>query len=471
MSSTEGDPKPPVKSAHAAPEGEELKQWKTSVLAMIDKRIDLYPRPLPYNRRVRATRAVVLLLGRIRQLWRNLLRTWRSKFALASWFVDVGQDQRPIFLDSDRIVTAIEKAGHVPELVENIIRFADAETQMHAAWNVSTLWRHTVAHIMTTPNSFRPSLPYEVVERGSTQNLDAIGGLPEPSDEDFQKFEQEMLLLREFQASRDADVAARDYSWSGIYRPYWPARIYASKALPDHLKTLYHLVSIRYSLDSKTNGWRDFTQFKMNPYFQTVFVRQLTESVGVYEFKFQPLDRIENLVFGTTPYLGAFRGLVGPMQLIQPPCKAIELRVQVPFQHPDTTRDFGFPLSTYDSMGTIVHVLNSSGITCEQLCKALEECAEMVLWHWRICADQFRENVLGLEHYTNGIWTLRGRPTIYIVLSDIRPRTLNVPSSTINMPSIIDRQLEWIPKELVRTIEHVEIRDGRLRRYPADLKS
>ncbi|KAI4676382.1 uncharacterized protein J4E88_007298 [Alternaria novae-zelandiae] len=471
MSSSEDIPAPPVKYAHAPPEGEELKQWKTLVLAMIDKRIDLYPRPCPNNRRTRAVRAVLLLFVRIRQLWRNALRIWRSKLASASWTVDVEQDQRPVSLDSDRVVTAIEKAGHVPELVENIIRFADEETQMHAAWNVSTLWRHTVAHVMTTPNSFRPLLPYEVVERGSTRNLDAMSSLPEPSDEDFQIFEQEMLLLREFQASRDADVATRDYAWSGIYRPYWPARIYASKALPDHLKTLYHLASIRNSLNSETDEWRDFTQFEMNTYFQTVFARQLTESVGVYEFKLEPLDRIENLVFGTTPYLGAFRGLVGPMQLTQPPCKAIELRVQVPFVHPDTQRDVGYPLFTSDSMNTIVHVLNSSGITCEQLCEALEECADMVLRHWRRCAKQFRENVLGLEHYTNGIWTLRGRPTIYIVLSDIRPRTLNVSSSALNVPSIIDRQLEWIPKELVRTTEHVEIRDGRLRRYPDDLES
>jgi len=100
---------------------------------MIDKRIDLYPRPFPNNGKVRATRAVLLLFSRKRQLWRNLLRIWRSKLASAAWFVSSAQDQRPASLDPDRVVTAIEKAGHVPELVENIIRFADAETQIHVA--------------------------------------------------------------------------------------------------------------------------------------------------------------------------------------------------------------------------------------------------------------------------------------------------------------------------------------------------
>ncbi|KAH6883303.1 hypothetical protein BKA58DRAFT_397505 [Alternaria rosae] len=229
MPSAEGGPEPPVKNAHAAPEGQELDRWKTSVLAMIDKRIELYPRPWPNCR-----------------------------------------------------------------------------------------------------------TPYEDIELGSSQDLNATGGLSEPSDEDFQKFEQELLLLRELQESCDAArVTAQSPEWSGIYPPYWPARIYASKALPDHLKILHGQVRSRYSLNSYTNKWLDFTKFKMNPYFQTVFARQLTESVEAYEFKLQSLDQIDNLIFGATPYLRTFVDLVGPMQLTQPPCKTIELRVRVPFQDPE----------------------------------------------------------------------------------------------------------------------------------------
>lgn len=150
MPSAEGGPEPPVKNAHAAPEGQELDQWKTSVLAMIDKRIELYLRPWPNCRKVRVVRAVLLLLGRMRQLSRNLLRIWRSTVASASKAVDPEQHQRTILLDRSRVVSAIEKVGHVPELVENIIRFADAETQIRVTWNVSVLWRYTVAHMMGT---------------------------------------------------------------------------------------------------------------------------------------------------------------------------------------------------------------------------------------------------------------------------------------------------------------------------------
>lgn len=203
-----------------------------------------------------------------------------------------------------------------------------------------------------------------------------------------------------------------------MYPPYWPTRSYASKALLDHFKILHGQVRSRYSLNSYTNKWHDFTQFKTNPYFQTVFAQQLTESVEAYEFKLQSLDQIDNLIFGTTPHLRTFVDLMGPMRLTQSACKAIELRVRVPFQDPETTRTFGYPLSSNDSMNNIVHVLDLCGITCAQLCEALEECAEMVLCHWRVCAKQLRENMLELEHYTDGIWTLSGRPTIHIVLSD-----------------------------------------------------
>ncbi|KAI4952443.1 hypothetical protein J4E91_002913 [Alternaria rosae] len=204
-----------------------------------------------------------------------------STVASASKAVDPEQHQRTIPLDRSRVVSAIEKVGHVPELVENITRFADSETQIRVTWN-----------------------PYEDIELGSSQDLNATGGLSEPSDEDFQKFEQELLLLRELQESCDAArVTAQSPEWSGIYPPYWPARIYASKALPDHLKILHGQVRSRYSLNSYTNKWHDFTQFKTNPYVQTVFAQQLTESVEAYEFKLQSLDQINNLIFGTTPHL------------------------------------------------------------------------------------------------------------------------------------------------------------------------
>ena len=471
MSSAEGDPKPPVKYAHAAPEGEELKQWKTSVLAMIDKRIDLYPRPFPRNGRIRATRAVLLLFVRIRQLWRNLLRIWPGKLASASWTVDVEQDQRPVSLDPDRVVTAIEKAGHVPELVENIIRFADAETQIHVAWNVSALWRHTVAHVMANSNSFRPSHPYEVVELGSKRNLAAMSGLPEPSNQEFQKFERELQLLRGLY--EPLEVSPHNH-WSGIYPPYWPARICASKTLSDRIKDLYHEHD-RYSTCLETDELHDFTQLKMNPYLQTVFSRQLTESTGVYEFKLQSLSvstslihGIPPLIYGVNPYRRTFVDLMGSMQLTQPPCKAIELCVQIPFQSPDSQPKH--PISFRNSTHTAIHVLNENGVTCAQLFDALEESAKRVMEHWELCARKFRENVLELEEYTDGIWVLRGTQTVHIVLSDSERCEKKWNWGSMQVSLIVDRQLEWIPMELVRTMEHVEFRDGRVCRNPADLE-
>lgn len=365
------------------------------------------------------------------------------------------------------MVTAIEKVGHVPELVENIIRFADAETQIHAAWNVSSLWRHTVTHVVATSDLSRQSQLSKAVEIHGLLDLDVTNILPEPSAEDFQKFENELLLLQELNEPLEDAPANK---WSGIYPPYWPAHIYASNALPSHERDLYDKIRRPFALRWRSNRWFDFTQFKMNPYLQTVFSQQLSESVGNYEFQLQSLHQSNNLVFGIVPHLQPLIDLIGSMQLTEPPVKAIELCVQVPFAHPERPGPSEHPLSSYDKMHTAIHVLNENGLTCAQLLDALGECAESVMVHWRLSARQFRGDVLKLEHYTDGIWRLRGRPTIHVTLSNTNSCENKYRSGTMQVPSIIDRQLEWIPMELVRTMEHVEIRDGRICRHPADLE-
>jgi hypothetical protein len=42
----------------------------------------------------------------------------------------------------------------------------------------------------------------------------------------------------------------------------------------------------------------------------------------------------------------------------------------------------------------------------------------------------------------------------------------NVPN-----PTPIERQLEWLPKELVRVEDYVEVHSGKVCRYPADMLS
>ena len=174
------------------------------------------------------------LLACMEQVWHAILRILRLRAPQMAQNSVVAVQEKSSLSITDHVVTAAERVGHVPELVENTLRFAGPQTQICLAWKVSPLWRDKIVHVVKTSNdlhSFRHPFPCGAAEQGEQRDLDPSLRFLEPSDEEFESYYNELLLLC---GIKDSPGEHR-CSWPYVCSPHWPAQIRASKALPSHM--------------------------------------------------------------------------------------------------------------------------------------------------------------------------------------------------------------------------------------------
>jgi hypothetical protein len=113
-------------------------------------------------------------------------------------------------------------------------------------------------------------------------------------------------------------------------------------------------------------------------------------------------------------------------------------------------------------------VRSDEGVSCDQLLDALYEYVEYAWAYWRNYSDILRRRVEELEEFTDTFWVVSGRPKLFLKLGstnhsllDIRKLDLGDSWSRPN-GTPIERQLEWLPKELVRVEDYVEVRAGKV---------
>jgi hypothetical protein len=107
-------------------------------------------------------------------------------------------------------------------IVENILRFADADTLIHLAYKVSSVWKDTGFHVIKTSENFRSvgnPYPCGPVEYGEQCDLNSSLRFLEPSDEKFERYDKEVLLIL---GIKDLLREPR-YIWPDICLPEWPA--------------------------------------------------------------------------------------------------------------------------------------------------------------------------------------------------------------------------------------------------------
>ena len=100
-----------------------------------------------------------------------------------------------------------------------------------------------------------------------------------------------------------------------------------------------------------------------------------------------------------------------------------------------------------------------------QVLEAFQEFVPSVLSPWHGCARLLRKELWNMEQYTDDIWCMNGAPKVILRFSklkkypygmDVRQKQYSdweyIPNSTP-----IERQLEWIPTDLVRVEEYKAI--------------
>ncbi|KAI4688193.1 uncharacterized protein J4E84_005122 [Alternaria hordeiaustralica] len=483
MSSAEGDPGPPVKYAHAAPKGEELEQWKTSILAMIDKRVDLYPRIRHPIRTSfdRLLRALAAFFRKIPATLYGLLFVERAgRIAGATSGAQDQQLSDPV----QRVVVAAEWVGHIPELVENILRFADPATQIRSAWNTSFAWRQTAAGVIARsqgPDSFQGTRPYGAVEEWQARPTEFALAGRNPTIEEMQNLQRDVALSLATIRRRPGTGALN----KGIRVPIFPTRITCSTLLPRSTVDSYNELRACSMLRNHTcaagvQGWHEFTQLRINPYLSAVFQGIVLTDRGTLEIKLRPQSHVDNLLFPCAKP-PALRDVVWSMQLSQPPCKVVDVSVQVPYWCFDGWKTYpsGDPVdcsheATYDGVQQIEKISNNDGVTCGQIIEVLESRTIACLLHWQACAAKLRTEVETMEEFTD-LWCLSGAPKFVLRLGqDTTNGSESWKQADRHRPlvasSVIERQLEWLPMDLVRVEEYTEIRDGKIYHYPADLE-
>ena len=483
MSSAEGDPGPPVKYAHAAPKGEELERWKTSVLAMIDKRVDLYPRIRHPIRTSfdRLLRALAAFFRKIPATLYGLLFVERA--GRIAGVISGAQDQQLID-PVQRVVAAAERVGHIPELVENILRFADPATQIRSAWNTSFAWRQTAADVIARsqgPDSFQGTHPCGAVEESQDRPAEFALAGRNPTTEEMQNLQRDVALSL-MTIQRRSGIGVRNLD---IRVPIFPTRVTCSTLLPRSTADSYNELRACSMLGFHTcgaglQGWHEFTQLEINPYLSAVFHGIVLTDRGTLEIKLRPKNHVDDLLFPCAKP-PALRDVVWPMQLSQPPCKVVDVSVQVPhwwFNGWKTDRR-GDPVdckheATYDRVQQIEKISNNDGVTCGQIIEVLESRMVACLLHWQACAAKLRKEVETMEEFTD-LWCLSGAPKFVLRLGQDTTNGSEIfkqedKCRPLVASSVIERQLEWLPMELVRVEEYTEIRDGKIYHYPADLE-
>jgi hypothetical protein len=88
-----------------------------------------------------------------------------------------------------------------------------------------------------------------------------------------------------------------------------------------------------------------------------------------------------------------------------------------------------------------------------------------------------RKNNESMEQFEDNAWAWSGHPKLIMQLGSTNTslpytRPYDTSGDMWSKPngSPIERQLEWLPKELVRVEDYVEVRDGKVFRYPSDLE-
>jgi hypothetical protein len=231
--------------------------------------------------------------------------------------------------------TSSHRALNIAELLDRILTYAGPDCHLITAWSVSRAWRRFAVALVASraEGSFRQS-GGEPVDYGDPMSADHAA-LCAPTTKD----------LEDFGSTLRSNLAriSRVPGEPGTKYCYFPGNLTQQPSLPDDLcATLNDMENLQHhtlmqtefgfgqqqthsSRDSDDIYWLDWSQFDINPHFQSLFGRRVRQQRGRLEIDLRrsPSTASSSLIFDHTLYPPCLLELLGPMFVTRPPCKTI----------------------------------------------------------------------------------------------------------------------------------------------------
>ncbi|KAI2480340.1 hypothetical protein Ptr902_08521 [Pyrenophora tritici-repentis] len=318
------------------------------------------------------------------------------------------------------------KALRIPELLDHILQFADAEAQI-SAWFVSKEWRKSATSIITghlfhrfwnSPATRRP-VEYDTVVDGNPDIWDP--STCEEVDLFSNTLTQSMQRIHRGTTKDDG----RRHRLVARKTLYFPAHYTQASNLPTALSMVldsfddtqhgtmenrYGIVHIEPTSHHPNRYWLDFGQFEINPYFTALFPRWLACVNGRIEMTLRS-ELAGSLLVNPFVSTKAFEFL-GPMFLANPPCGVVGIyhNAYTTFL-PHEDREY-LKISNKE---LLVRLQNDEGVKLGDIIAALIRHAPRVLASWPEQAPTLREKI-ATGHWQEDVWRVPGHPRFILLL-------------------------------------------------------
>ncbi|KAF2107207.1 hypothetical protein BDV96DRAFT_307773 [Lophiotrema nucula] len=215
--------------------------------------------------------------------------------------------------------------------------------------------------------------------------------------------------------------------------------------------------------------WLDFSQFRINPYFEALLDNLGRTTRGRYEISLSTTESPHILFGSTATQRQGLLQYIGDMYLTQPPCTVVGL------YHSRDNRFEDNDVRAAD-IRLIRRIHNPEGIRVGQILSALAHSVPEVLSNWRSRVDELEERVSN-GHWTEDFWNVPNSPSITLLLDNVSmlsdstddrdwrhlvdndevgdlpdPPSLCAhvtrPAYLISTPFRDKRQEEWMPREM-----------------------
>ncbi|KAF2446017.1 hypothetical protein P171DRAFT_484670 [Karstenula rhodostoma CBS 690.94] len=269
-------------------------------------------------------------------------------------------------VDSGAAITRTEhRVLQIPELIENILRFADDNTFL-ASWNVCSFWRFCVVSRMTRKNDSRAFLmahPCAAVEYGQELNISWLKPTREEQDAFIKQYQQ---LIDDTEGSKVA--------WKYVY----PPAVFTQ--LGDLPEAFFDSLNeyVKFQIPSRAPDSSLFIRaigihsFVLNPYFEGLFgdTGRLKHARSKWEITLR--DDTFHPLIDPARVPGDFLDLIGPMHITQPPCKALGIYLKQGSMMTNNLELLQWCSSAFVTLSPLHSVRNADGIKAHELLQALQ---------------------------------------------------------------------------------------------------
>ena len=373
----------------------------------------------------------------------------------------------------------------IPEILENVLRLTDAETQL-LAWNVCHMWRDTIKIVL------------EQVQKNDTAARPiGFGELISADILPLMKATQSELAELEVQVQ---SALERILTWSKRGKEqdiknnivWFPARLTQATNIPpsvsldirvvhgrqcarrggllfplspeDYNARSPELAQLRYrqDLEDAPPAWLDLTQVQINPHFAELVSERINFSNGKWQITLRPARTPHCAIIRREQFPQAPLKRIESLFVTDPPVKALDLQVWVPKKENPHDK----------STLSIRSVADDAGVRIGQLLSAIEGISEDAIKHWLFFTWIHLRKAIEEGHGRRDLWFYPPVPTVTIALKAYDGDSVdewlaanqNVwgtwKTSQSAMRDYQTRRQEWVP--LDRSAPDQEHENGRL---------